>query len=372
MTPGAFDDELRRVFDSLSDRLRSDLTDQLNSIAAQVAQAAEAERANAMADAATQARAEAAREIDAARAEAERQIAEKLRELSDGEARVREEARAEALKALEARQHAEEVSAATRLVDSVQRIDAARSLSEILDTLVGCAGREAARAAVLLVHEPAVCGWRFINFEASFDTGAAVEVAIEAEDVIGAAVRTRALAAGRSTASAPAFAQLPPDREAMAVPLLLEGKPVAVLYADEGAAVAARPARKAAIEVLTRHAARALEAMTAFRTAQAITGNRGVGRDAALAAAGRAAAPPEDEDAARRYARLLVSEIKVYHEPAVIEGRRERDLMTRLGGEIARARVLYEQRVPSTVPGSANHFRDELVRTLADGDASLL
>ena len=30
MTPGAFDDELRRAFDSLSDRLRSDLTDQLN------------------------------------------------------------------------------------------------------------------------------------------------------------------------------------------------------------------------------------------------------------------------------------------------------------------------------------------------------
>jgi hypothetical protein len=34
--------------------------------------------------------------------------------------------------------------------------------------------------------------------------------------------------------------------------------------------------------------------------------------------------------------------------------------------------MLYEQRVPPTVPGAASHFEAELVRTLADGDASLL
>jgi hypothetical protein len=80
----------------------------------------------------------------------------------------------------------------------------------------------------------------------------------------------------------------------------------------------------------------------------------------------------EDEASARRYARLLVSEIKLYHESAVLDGRRDRDLATRLGGEITRARVLYEQRVPPHVPQRADLFHDELVRTLADGDASLL
>jgi hypothetical protein len=367
MTSGAFDDELRRAFDSLSDRLRSDLTDQLNGIVAQVARAAEAERASAVADAATHARAEASRELDEVRAQAERQLAEKLRELEEAEARVR----ADALEQ-QTRQHADEAGAAARLVEAIQLIDAARSLSEILDTLVSCAGREAARAAVLLVREPFVRGWRFIGFDASFDTASSVEIAIEAAGVIGDALRTRTTAVGRSPASAPGFARLPADRAAIAAPLLLEGKPVAVLYADEGAGETARPARIPVIEVLTRHAARAVEAITAFRTAQAITGNRALSRDAALAGAGRAARPSEDEAAARRYARLLVSEIKLYHEPAVLEGRRERDLMTRLGGEIARARVLYEQRVPATVPGAADHFRDELVRTLADGDASLL
>ena len=56
---------------------------------------------------------------------------------------------------------------------------------------------------------------------------------------------------------------------------------------------------------------------------------------------------------ARRYARLLVSEIRLYHETAVIDGRRDRDLATRLGGEIARARVMYEQRVPPQRPRRA-------------------
>ena len=57
---------------------------------------------------------------------------------------------------------------------------------------------------------------------------------------------------------------------------------------------------------------------------------------------------PDDSDSARR-CRLLVSEIKLYHEAAVIAGRRERDLATRLGTEIARARVLQRQRVAASV-----------------------
>ena len=88
--------------------------------------------------------------------------------------------------------------------------------------------------------------------------------------------------------------------------------------------------------------------------------------------------PIDDRDAgdadaaAQRYARLLVSEIKLYHEPDVIAGRREGDLKTRLGAEIARARMLYEQRVPPQIDRRADYFRAELVRTLADGDAALL
>ena len=78
------------------------------------------------------------------------------------------------------------------------------------------------------------------------------------------------------------------------------------------------------------------------------------------------------EDAARRYARLLLSEIRMYNEPVVDAGRRSRDLLSRLSGEIARARRLYEARVPSSVAARADYFDQELVKTLADGDRSLL
>jgi hypothetical protein len=69
---------------------------------------------------------------------------------------------------------------------------------------------------------------------------------------------------------------------------------------------------------------------------------------------------------------LLISEIKLYHQDVVEAGQRDRDLSVRLGGEIARARSLYGERVPAHVRHAANYFRDELVRTLAGGDASLL
>ncbi|MBA2301337.1 MAG: hypothetical protein H0W08_01735, partial [Acidobacteria bacterium] len=80
----------------------------------------------------------------------------------------------------------------------------------------------------------------------------------------------------------------------------------------------------------------------------------------------------DDAQSARRYARLLVSEIKLYNEATVREGRDRRDLLRRLGPEVDRARRLYEERVPSTVAGRAHHFNHELIQTLAGGDPSLL
>jgi hypothetical protein len=75
---------------------------------------------------------------------------------------------------------------------------------------------------------------------------------------------------------------------------------------------------------------------------------------------------------ARRYARLLVSEIKLYNEAAVRAGRERRDLLARLGPEIDRARRLYEERVPTTIFNREHLFEEELLQTLAEGDPSLL
>ena len=84
---------------------------------------------------------------------------------------------------------------------------------------------------------------------------------------------------------------------------------------------------------------------------------------------------PEEEarqEEARRFARLLVSEIKLYNEDEVERGRTERDLGERLKDDIERSREMFEKRITAEVRDGHDYFRDELVRILADGDADAL
>lgn len=81
-------------------------------------------------------------------------------------------------------------------------------------------------------------------------------------------------------------------------------------------------------------------------------------------------APPtkeESRDEARRFARLLASEIKLYNEDAVAEGRERGNLSARLKDDIERGRRLYEQRVAPDVRAGADYYYEELVDVLADG-----
>ncbi len=75
---------------------------------------------------------------------------------------------------------------------------------------------------------------------------------------------------------------------------------------------------------------------------------------------------------AKRFARLVISEIKLYNEAKVNEGRRQRDLYDRLKDDVERGRQMYAERVPQRIRDTTNYFFDELVRILAGGDASAL
>lgn len=85
--------------------------------------------------------------------------------------------------------------------------------------------------------------------------------------------------------------------------------------------------------------------------------------------AGPLAPPAESErrDEARRFARLLASEIKLYNEDEVAEGRARGDLAVRLKDSIERGRRLYEERVPADVRSSRDYYFEELVEVLAGG-----
>lgn len=82
---------------------------------------------------------------------------------------------------------------------------------------------------------------------------------------------------------------------------------------------------------------------------------------------------PEEErrlhNDARRFARLLVSEIKLYNEKKVLEGRQSHDLYDRLREAIDRSREMYDKRVQPPVAARFDYFHYELLNSLADGDA---
>lgn len=75
---------------------------------------------------------------------------------------------------------------------------------------------------------------------------------------------------------------------------------------------------------------------------------------------------------ARRFARLLVSEIKLYNEQKVKEGRSGSDIYERLREDIDRSRQMYDKRVAPPVAARHDYFHQELVNTLAEGDPTKL
>jgi hypothetical protein len=252
-----------------------------------------------------------------------------------------------------------QIGAVDRLFAAMRAMDAAKSLTEILTILVQAAATEASRAAIFIGHGNHLQGHRAIGFATEIGTH---RVPATGAGLLAQALERREAVVGSNEPGLepPAFAALPPDCASIALPITIGGEPVAVLYADGGGGAnqVAPVAWREAVQILGSHAASCLAHLTATRTTQAMRL-----RDGGIS---------EDENSAKRYARLLVSEIKLYNEAAVRVGRENRDLLDRLRPEIERARKLYEERVPvGTGPQNA-YFQQELVHTLADGDAALL
>jgi hypothetical protein len=329
---------------------------------------ARADAEKAAADAAAQARRELDQAVAAERRQAEASLA--------AERKRGEQELEQTLAALDAERSQLEADAAQRarpgfdagtLLAAARSIEEARSLSEALAALVRAAGAHAPRVTLFVVNGTRLDEWSVPGMPA---THARFDIAEAAAGMLGTAVRRGAAvvsAAGDAERSTPAFASLPPDRTALAVPLLLADHAVAVLYADEGDALSSHVTDgwMQAVELLARHAAACMAHLTAVRTLQLLRGPNGDG-------AGASGPQPDDDLSARRYAKLLVSEIKLYNEVAVRAGRQNRDLMKRLGAEIDRARHLYESRVSNAIGARGHYFQDELVQTLAGGDPALL
>lgn len=222
-----------------------------------------------------------AREQD--RAEAERTLAEALAGAEVRQASALTEAESTAAKLLKDTVEAGQTrlrnaeACLSRLLESIQGLDGASSLSEVLDLLGQATGREAARAAVLVVRSERLLGWKLSGFGARDGEPKTIDLGFNEGGVVAMAVETARPVTttrdGQTAFAGPDFAQLPGDRMGLAAPVIVGGRVVAVVYADtvteDGREPSVLPQWPDVIEILARHAARCLEALTVQKTAAA-------------------------------------------------------------------------------------------------------
>ena len=83
----------------------------------------------------------------------------------------------------------------------------------------------------------------------------------------------------------------------------------------------------------------------------------------------------EDQDVhrkAQRFAKLLVDEIKLYNQAKVSEGRKNHDVYDRLKDDIEKSRATFNRRYGSSAAASGNYFSNEVVRSLAEDDITMM
>jgi len=400
------DQQLTKIISAARRQIMAQFDERTNSLAGETHQAAAVEQAAAIRDvllaaetqivacgqeAAAAAQADAAKQIDeaaatarmaalaAARVEADQRVAAAVAAATlEAEAMARQATTRAAVESQAAARQSE-LAQIDRVVEAVRRFDRARSLTEVLDALGEATSCEAPRVALFLVRHGRLAGWRATGFGPTMDPHA-IDVASDDTSLLWRAVSS---GLALSTTDAPAgdrwmspFGHLGLDAVGFAVPVRVGGETVAVVYADDATEGprAVPSAWPEVVEVLSRHAGRCLEVLTLSKTAapSAPASPRPLTPRGPAPERVAPAARAEDDESARRYARLLVSEIKLYHEAAVTEGRQGHNLMARLGTEIERARKLYEERVPSEIRNRVDLFGEELVHTLANGDPALL
>jgi hypothetical protein len=266
------------------------------------------------------------------------------------------------------------------LAHAVSGMDEATTLSEVLDALAEGLASQAPRSAVLVFQESRARIWRRQGFPADAP-GIGADLHLPDHTDLTAILDSARPAIVEADGDEPVLglAALPDGHQGLAVPVAIGGQAAALVYADGGDdPQALPPGWSDAVEVLARHAARCLETLTAMRAAGYARARKPavvVPMPPHLRVVQRPTLETSMGDAleqAQRVARLLVSEIRLNREADVMAGRAAGDLGTRLSDDIERARRQYRQRVPEAVPGRDALFDEELVRTLANGDATLL
>lgn len=310
-------------------------------------------------------------------------------------------------------------SGAGDLLRAISTIHAGNTQREILRALLDNTVRYTGRAALFVMKSGAASGWQGRGFGKHDD--AIKDFALD----VTSGVAARALesrmpfrgAASEMDARFTSHFKTPGDDQVLVIPLRLKDKVAALVYADAGAEAGGKMDSDA-LELLVASTSAWLEVVSLRKQAQKEGAADGEKSEAApvqqvssfsdpfaahapihtaspappaespATAEEGAATEPETvsadpvaqmaaEDAevhrkAQRFARLLVDEIKLYNQAKVADGRKHKDLYDRLKEDIEKSRATYQKRYGNTAAASADYFSQEVVRSLAEDDSSLM
>jgi hypothetical protein len=316
------------------------------------------------------------------------------------------------------------------LVQAVASVHAGSTQKEILRALLDAGSAYGSRVALFVVKSGAAHGWQGRGFE-NDETIKDFPLEMSAGPAAHA-YQNRVVTPGNIAEMDRRFVERfggPQNEQLLVLPLVLKDKVAALLYADGGSSdllnaaslellvmatsawlevvslrkqtqketiesastvperIAAAPAQATSsfsdpfASHTPKHIAPPVQAAPEPEPAAEVVEVAAHAASASAASAPAVAADPfagmsaEDADThrkAQRFARLLVDEIKLYNQAKVAEGRRHKDLYDRLKEDIDKSRTTYHKRYGSTVAASGDYFPKEVVRSLAEDDASIM
>ena len=313
---------------------------------------------------------------------------------------------------------------------SMTKLNEGTSLTDVLTLLLDEVSQFAPRVAIFILKGGSCIGWNGKGFDQSpgfnNDGIKRISVPTSANTVFSDVINSRMSFVGESNKHPDNIQLLSRIGNVLpsnifATPLVLRDRIAAVVYADSGDG-SAQLHDSEALEILTAYASKLLDALSAqklpVKTGEHLPpraappptpapampvqeqeaeesgtvmltsaemnvssfGAPGASAEPAPAAPAAAEADLDSMDSdtrkkheeAMRFARLLVSEIKLYNEAKVQQGRSNNGIYNLMRDDIERSRQLYKERVPEPIRSRTNYFNDELIRILADGDASAM
>jgi hypothetical protein len=302
------------------------------------------------------------------------------RRISEEIAAARETASSEAARSAR-------VAAAEALNLAARRIRHAASIAEAGAALLETATAYCARAALLVRQGENLAGWRASGFSqdgAFAEAWANFRTPVRSAPALAQAIETRdaVVSLGLPGLSPELIGLLgvKPEERAYLFPLSVRQRVVAILYADgSGSASAIQPA---ALELLCSVTEASMEALS-VRPAPAATRGEDTEPEHVHLATPAPQTRPADWDSmsaeqrelhlrAQRFARVLVADLQLYRPQEIREGRKDRNLYTRLKDEIDKSRDVYFRKFAPLIEDGVDYFHLELVRTLAGNEEEVL